>query len=267
MNSNPDDQTESCIRSETSTQPIDPTTFSYLRGQISFQDYESLLETQKILSVNEPVSDTEIIHTTVSASNSLSLLQTYTAGISRQHSSHSSSSATSSVRSQSVNKIYKQKAVTDDCVKPKFKDRFLNLKNIFSSNEDTDGTEDEDNERRAKASSQDGEEASSNEEDEDCIENFDETSNWNDFDIETLNFDKFIKDHQQTSKSGDEEEKKKLAKTSGGGSSSGLKQSNSFKRKLDAEETNELKAKRRVKIIVSLGSYSKLIKIQRKKGV
>ena len=261
MNLNPDDQTEACTRSETSTQPIDPTTFSYLRGQISFQDYESLLETQKIL--NEP-SDTELIHTTVSASNSLSQLKTFTAGISRQHSSHSSSSATSSVRSQSGNKIYKQKAATGDGVKPKFKDRFLNLKNILSSNEDTDGTEDEDN-VRARASSQDGEEASSNEEDEDCIENFDETSNWNDFDIETLNFDKFIKDHQQSSKSGDEEEKKKLAKTSGGGSSSSLKQSYSFKRKLDAEESNELKAKRRVIIMVIPGSYSTLIKIQRKK--
>lgn len=65
----------------------------------------------------------------------------------------------------------------------------------------------------------------------------DEANNWNDFDIETLNFDKFIKDHQQGS-SEDEEKKKQTEKSA--------KQSNLSKRKLDSETDSELKAKRRV---------------------
>ena len=240
MSSNPGNlETNNAV---TPTPPIDPTTISYLKGQISFQDYESLLETHKILSVSEPSTQSayaEVVHTSdQTAVANFSQLKTYNATINREHSSHSSSSAASSNKSYSINKIYQQKP-TEEGAKQKFKDRFLNLKNILSSNEDTDETEDEENCRARTSNDQRyTEEATSNEEDEDCIENFDETSNWNDFDIETLNFDKFIKDHQKSGKT-DDEDKKKSSKTSGS-------VSNLNKRKLDAEESNELKAKRRV---------------------
>lgn len=78
-------------------------------------------------------------------------------------------------------------------------------------------------------------------ENDDGIDNLDETSNWNDFDIETLNFDKFIKDHQQTQTS--EPSTSNFQKKS-------QKAMNLNKRKLDQDiDPSELKAKRRVTII------------------
>jgi len=249
MNSN--SKNHETNNAETPSLQIDPIAITYLKGNISFQDYESLIETHRILSNSDLSTQTvctEVVQTSdQNAVPSFSQLKTHTSSINRQHSSHSSSSGTSSVKSYSINKIFQQK-LKDDGVKQKFKDRFLNLKNILSSNEDTDETGDEDI-CRAKTSNdqQDTEETTSNDEEEDCIENLDETSNWNDFDIETLNFDKFIKDHRQSSNSNDEYENKKSSKTKGGSENSSLKQtSNLNKRKLDAEDSNEMKAKRRV---------------------
>lgn len=142
---------------------IDATTISYLKGQISFQDYETLMEKKSIeegLS-NDRTSAINFIEETYDSSQNqyvydintdiqsntlttvdLSLLKPFS---NRKHNSHSSSSNTSSLKSYPM--------MSKKCQKPdgtkKFKDRFLNLKDILSSNEDTDG----DNEDDPKSSS------------------------------------------------------------------------------------------------------------------
>ncbi|RNA00852.1 general transcription factor 3C polypeptide 3 [Brachionus plicatilis] len=145
---------------------IDALTISYLKGEITFQEYENLIENQHFkneLMLNhsnllDPVATVEVTTT----------------------------EATTSTQAQSPTK------------KPK-------KKNNDSSNI------------------------------EDFIEDFDDTSQWNDFDLETLNFDKFLKDHQITGLKGGEGEnngepgKKSIAK----------------RKKDDAEDPSELRAKRR----------------------
>ena len=245
---------------------MDPATVSYLKGQISFQDYQTMLENQKILDSNKSTKNgydievhdqnknsqfNDFVYDICEASEGdgpidLALLKPFT-----KYSSQSGS-CSSSVKSYSKKNIY-QKA---DGTK-KFKDRFLNFKNlIFSSAEDTDNPDDERTVYKGKNSANnmggiEGEyeteinEDGEYEDDDDDIDNLDETSNWNDFDIETLNFDKFIKDHQQSKPS------ESTTITSATPKPDGTKTSRHFninKRKMnqDTDEVGELKAKRRV---------------------
>ncbi len=143
----------------------------------------------------------------------------------------------------------------------RIEDRFYNLKSILNTNEDTSELEDDDvddddddaavlkflnqingnQEEPEKNPNKVAKAVGENlEEDDECINDFDEASNWNDFDIETLNFDKFIKDHQP--KNTNEITQEKQSKTT-----ENTKQNNLVKRKRDLNiDDNELKAKRRV---------------------
>ena len=121
---------------------------------------------------------------------------------------------------------------------------FLNLKSIISSNEDSDDCNNDEAKSLSKLDEDDIEDKSSdeNENNDDGIDNLDETSNWNDFDIETLNFDKFIKDHQQA---------KSSEPSTSNFPQKPQKSMNLNKRKLEQDtDPNELKAKRRVNLFL-----------------
>lgn len=149
---------------------IDTLTISYLKGEITFQEYENLIENQHFKN--------ELL---LNNSNLLDPISTVEV------------STTASIPSTSAQTVSPTK-------NPKKKNNEFFSENI-----------------------------------EDFMEDFDDTSQWNDFDIETLNFDKFLKDHQITSiKSGENESNSELTKKS-------------FvkRRKDEAEDPLELRAKRR----------------------
>ena len=222
----------------------DLSTIAYLKGDISFQEYESILENSKcenelkkgtipmtdcveidsesgqssptknynyVYDINDKYSDLPSIN--------LSLLKPFS---NRKHSSAS----TSTCSGRSYSKKKSPKKITN-----------LNLKNndISEVDEEILTNDDTDTEKSGP--------------DEVDIDNFDDTSNWNDFDIETLNFDKFIKDHQLKIVRPDEEVVQSVSKTSKT-TKFGLtdQQISLNKRKLDDVDENELKAKRRVLI-------------------
>ena len=216
----------------------DLSTIAYLKGDISFQEYESILENSKcanelkkgaipitdcveidcesgqssptknynyVYDINEKYSDMPSIN--------LSLLKPFS---NRKHSSASTSTCSS--RSYSKNKSPK-----------KISNLNIEIDKEVSAKDDTD------------AEKSGGDEAD--------IDNFDDTSNWNDFDIETLNFDKFIKDHQLKVVSPDEEVAQSESKASKTKFGLADQQMSFNKRKLDDVDENELKAKRRVFIL------------------
>lgn len=159
MDSNNDKPHSSGTGADTGS--MDPATISYLKGQITFQDYQSMLENQKlsqgiedmaqevtmhdsnrIASHNEFVYDICDPNTNSNNNNNgsessidLTLLKPFTG---RMYSSQSGS-CSSSVKSYSKKNIY-QKA---EGSQRKFKDRFLNFRNLLSSADDTDNPEDE----------------------------------------------------------------------------------------------------------------------------
>jgi hypothetical protein len=137
----------------------------------------------------------------------------------------------------------------------KIKDRFLNMKTIIADeqmDQDDEFTDDELGEESSAEDVDQNKATESNSNDEyysDSEDEFDDASKWQDFDIETLNFDKFIKDHQTTNsksiKSSDVA--KELSSTS-----SKKQQPIVFsqfpsvnKRKQDGSDPVEIKAKRR----------------------
>lgn len=171
---------------------IDNLTLSYLRGEITFQQYEALIENQHFR-------------------NELAL---------SQDQSRLIGNVVEVGESEDVQPPVGKKVPGEK----KIKDRFLNFKSIVEAD--------------ANAAGKDEVEAEVDEEDEeDFIDNYDDTSQWNDFDIETLNFDKFIKDHQvkETSTSATMKEDEKAS-------------TSSKRKRADEKQTDdpmELKAKRR----------------------
>lgn len=215
-------------RSTLSASSIDQLTLSYLKGEITFQEYETLIENQHFLSITNStgghLSDQSHI-----VSSTIELASNYEDVIAEDESEVMDNVASGSNKSGGL------------------LDRFFSLKDILDDeeNDDDDDEEDEDDNDTDRPMSE--------------LTTDDTTmSQWNDFDIETLNFDKFIKDHQT------DKQKQQLARTSGintkeksGPSSSCM----SSKRKrghdddreggtsaTQGEDPNELRAKRRVKI-------------------
>jgi tetratricopeptide (TPR) repeat protein len=174
--------------SSTQSNSIDKLTISYLKGEISFQQYENQLENQHF--------QVDLVRSRLNETNTLpTVVVTTTPDKSSPNKRKRLSNSTSS----------------NDDKKSKIKDRFLNLKDILGEdiiiNEDDD--EEDDVENEGDEESMQGDDANlsefeANSKDQrqqkratKLMEEFiDETSNWTDFDIETLNFDKFIKDHQ-----------------------------------------------------------------------
>lgn len=215
---------------------IDQLTLSYLRGEISFQEYETMIENQHLMAI---------------ASANLSQHQhPSSSGIVAERGPHIVSSTieltTSGGEAMETTETSASTSAPD-------LDRFFSLEGILDDEDEEEEEDDEDETDydviRAKKSS-----ASKSASREDVgsmmVINDDTTmSQWNDFDIETLNFDKFIKDHQT------ENSKAAVSPT---------KASKSNKRKRDGsevreggligasgssarmEDPNELRAKRRV---------------------
>ena len=133
----------------------------------------------------------------------------------------------------------------------KVKDRFLNLKNIIGEDilideEDEDDDDDEyDNEDGSEGDDTDSPEENKTQGASVSDLLVDETSNWTDFDIETLNFDKFIKDHQRINagepQSPSPSKNARLKSPSSGGSQASKRK----KEEAASADPGELKAKRR----------------------
>ncbi len=204
------------------TEVTDSVTLSYLKGQISFQEYEILIENQKhaneISSVPfntaEELDQSSIEGTSSSFDPILNGLKPL-GNRKRNENSNSSSS------SNSNNKILSTSI-----------DRYLNLSNIIS-NDDEEGTEEE----------EDDDENSSKKIHENNFDAYDDnTKDWEHFDIETLNFDNFIKANSKSSESNYSNNSKSSKKNANNDQLS-------FKRKkddLDQNDMIEIKSKRRV---------------------
>jgi hypothetical protein len=182
--------------------------------------------------------------------------------------SYTSSKRKERKRTNSNNSLSKQTHQTSPAKKiksseKKIKDRFLSMKNIIK---DTDNVEDNDLyddfeddefdydndniddesqiEKNNKNDTEDDDADEENDEDDDDSDDeFDDAGKWQDFDIETLNFDKFIKDHQTSSNKDGNNQKDSY----GNNKKKDLNQMQTSKRKLDKDVVDpmELKAKRR----------------------
>jgi hypothetical protein len=142
--------------------------------------------------------------------------------------------------------------------KPKITDRYLNIKNILSDKEeeaaDGDEIQSQNELNEFEYEDMDGEALEEEVEHGENLDDFDDASNWNDFDIETLNFDKFIKDHQVSSNNSSIATHGKKTNESGMTSSQideelhATSSKQAYKRKKDDKiiDPAELKAKRRV---------------------
>jgi hypothetical protein len=200
---------------------IDSLTISFLKNEISFEQYESMIENQHFQ--NEPMLNqlnTEqmgrLLFTAENPQVGATIeLNTYDA-LADNPFSFSGQENNSQVKPKANKKRAKSEINIDSnnessqssspIKKPKLKDRFLNIKDIMNDKDMLDDDEFEKEIQVEDISDEDDDEEEEDEDedddddDEDRIEDFDETSNWNDFDIETLNFDKFIKDHQVSNK-------------------------------------------------------------------
>ena len=226
---------------------IDTLTIAYLKGEITFQQYETQIENlhlqneYTIARTSADSSQFEIINTIElgEMSNSNETNRVFSALMPYQLSRAPS---TSSSRSTSPTKKPKTKSLTD---------RFLSLKSIigddemFEDNEEDEDDEDElssgtsDEQKERSINKEKAKKKSQSEMDVDLIDQLDDASNWTDFDIETLNFDKFIKDHQTRLA-----ESPSLAKNSKSNELSGNKRKRDDKDK-EATDPAELKTKRR----------------------
>ena len=279
---------------------LDSVTRSYINGEITFQQYETIVEDYHIqngiiaaasslgnkleansssASTSAPVyltSEVEILNQSLQSeyniSSSCSDLSTLT-----PFSYTNSSRRKERKRTSSNNSMIKLSRKTTPAKKiktgeKKIKDRFLSMKNIIK---DTDNLEDQDidddydeddefnydndniddqtnletnidknekdkddNEEEDDEENEDSDDSEDSEDDE-----FDDARKWQDFDIETLNFDKFIKDHQTSSNKDDN-----LKETFDNNKKKDINQhEQSSKRKSgkDSVDPVELKAKRR----------------------
>jgi hypothetical protein len=265
MNNTNDVQPSSSTTTTTTLTPvnlnsIDTLTISYLKGEITFQQYESLIENQHFqqeLMLNQ-LNAAQMDKLLFTASNNGQIgaeieLSTFDSSLTENPFGFP---ANTDVAKQSKKKSDKKRAAENNnndssqssspVKKPKVKDRFLNIKNIMNDKdlladdeEDEFDIEDEDNE--ISDEDDDDEEEEDDDDEEAAVQDFDETSNWNDFDIETLNFDKFIKDNQITCNASGDSNREASANNR---SQSGF---NKRKNKDDnSSDPVELKAKRRV---------------------
>jgi hypothetical protein len=268
---------------------LDSVTRSYINGEITFQQYEALVEDYHIqngiiaaatslsnkldantssVSASAPIyisSEVEILnqsseHNISSSCSDLSTLTPF---------SYTSSKRKERKRTSSNNSLSKQTHQTSPAKKiksseKKIKDRFLSMKNIIK---DTDNVEDNDLyddfeddefdydndniddesqiEKNNKNDTEDDDADEENDEDDDDSDDeFDDAGKWQDFDIETLNFDKFIKDHQTSSNKDGNNQKDSYGNNN---KKKDLNQMQTSKRKLDKDVVDpmELKAKRR----------------------
>jgi hypothetical protein len=149
-------------------------TLSYLKGQISFQEYESLIENQQL--ENEIPSN---IH--------LNVIEYQTEGTSSSFETNAINSGLKPLTNRKRNSTSSSSSINNTSKKPDacIMDRFLNLQNIISSNEDD---ESDDDENQIKNNN------NLNKKSDENLDNLDDnTTGWEDFDIETLNFDNYIK--------------------------------------------------------------------------
>lgn len=115
-----------------STQGIDNDTLSYLKGQISFQDYESIIENNQISKELTTINSLNYIEESYDSSGSSpSKKYNYIYDINEGNSQGFSLETNSPNLSNSNTKLQPIK-------KKSTHDRFLNLKNIINSNEDSD---------------------------------------------------------------------------------------------------------------------------------
>lgn len=179
---------------------IDQLTISYLKGEISFQQYETMIENQHFRNelmlnrLNSIQMDALIFdHIELNPQGNL---------IEPTDSSNSASTSGKSLKNRDrSNSLSPTKRKSTDDFNPKKKDKYLSLKSIIAddpelSNLDInfeDDDEDDDDENGENRGNNNEKLSKSSR----IMDDFDDNSNWNDFDIETLNFDKFIKDHQQ----------------------------------------------------------------------
>lgn len=204
----------------------DSVTLSYLKGQITFQEYQSLLENQKLTNdsnvafngvIEEELETLQIVEGTSASFSTSGLIPL------GQRKRTNSSSSNTNTASKKINSSI---------------DRFLNLQNIMSSNEDEESDDENTNKNTGNLTNN-----------SDNLDLFDDsTSNWNDFDIETLNFDNFIKSNKssETTESTPATSSKQTKKKENSEQST---QSGAQKRKrddLDQKDLIEIKSKRRV---------------------
>lgn len=176
---------------------IDQLTLSYLRGDISFQEYETMIENQHLLAIAHSANSAS----TVSGLSSIGNDQSYL-----------------------VSNIVELTTEPDSRAPNAILDRFFSLRDILDDEDDNQVDE-----LTKDAASVDQITMSGDE------------SHWNDFDIETLNFDKFIKDHQLSKD--DKEVKQKSSKRKRDFDQSN--ETGAASSSVRSEDPNELKAKRR----------------------
>lgn len=193
-------------------------TLSYVSGQITFQEYETLLENRKHENEIIPFNTIVEIDTTQTEGTSSSFETALKPLTNRKRNSSSSSST----------------ATNNKRVGSSTMDRFLNLQNIISSNEDEETDEDEENNK-----------STSNQNNAENLDIYDDnTTNWNDFDIETLNFDNFIKANKSTESDQANKQSKKQSNEQSNQSNQKRKRDD-----LDQKDLIEIKSKRRVNLI------------------
>lgn len=219
---------------------IDQLTLSYLRGEITFQEYETMIENQHFLAIAASTSSSSITNASSSSS----------AGHDRHHNPLIVSSTIELTTSGGTNGA--NGGVSSSSSATNFHhDRFFSLKDIIDDADDNNNQDEDDYEElgdidHESSARRDTDASTSRRDDMLMMMNEDTTtmSQWNDFDIETLNFDKFIKDHQTDNKEGATSKNKSNKRKRGSSdvaTNVGLPTSAS---RLD--DPSELKAKRRV---------------------
>ena len=142
-------------------------TLLFLQGQISFQDYQNYVENQRFQ--NEFSNQTELVNSNVveisidSTSGEISNGQTPKTSGYKRQKTVSESSSSSTLK--------KKARTNDDDIESMIE---MEVKAVIGESDD-----------------------------DDYEDNDDEATRWKDFDIETLNFDKFISDYSARSTSGD----------------------------------------------------------------
>jgi hypothetical protein len=280
---------------------LDSVTRSYINGEITFQQYEALVEDYHIqsgiiaaasslsnkldsnyssASTSAPIyisSEVEILNQSLqgdfnisSSCSDLSTLTPFSYTSSSKRKERKRTSSNNSLNKYSQQTPVKKKIKTGE---KKIKDRFLSMKNIIKDNDnleeydldddyeddefdfDNDNIDDENqleknnnNKNEVNDDNDDDDEDDNDdddeENDEDSDDEFDDARKWQDFDIETLNFDKFIKDHQTSNKKEDDNLKDSFGNNRKKDTN---QQIQSSKRRLDNDVVDpvELKAKRR----------------------
>lgn len=208
----------------TTASSIDQLTLSYLRGEITFQDYETMIENQHFLAIAASASSS-ITNATTSSSSSLTIHHDHP---------HIVSSTIELATTNSSNAQAASSAALND--------RFFSLRDIFDDADDDD-------QDVSNADESDFDRSSRNVTSRDdvmmMIGGEDTTmSQWNDFDIETLNFDKFIKDHQTSDKTTPTKSNKRKRGMDASSDGAGIGATSSTR----LDDPTEIKAKKRVKI-------------------